>query len=145
MADQDGSRRHRRTFAQVVNLTPPPTHRQFATERVRARIKERKAGKKLREALDRRAEGDEHGGARVNPAELARVWNSLAFRDLRRRLTETEQESFAPILRPYMAGETRPAVWHATLNAVAALRRASEPVVGAPRQWRQTWPSDQEW
>jgi hypothetical protein len=118
-----------RSFAQVVNLTPPPTHRQFATERVRARIKERTARKKLHDAL---AEGDKQGRARVNPAEVARIWGSLAFRDLRDILTEPEQEKLRAHLAAYMAGETTPAVWHATLNAVATLRRASEPVVGAP-------------
>jgi hypothetical protein len=120
-----------RSFAQVVNLTPPPTHRQFATERVRARIKERRAGKKLHDAL---AEGEQQGRARVNPVELARVWSSLAFRDLRRSLTETEQEKLRAHLAAYMAGETTPAVWHAAVNAVAALRRASDSVVGAPRR-----------
>jgi hypothetical protein len=135
---------HDRRFAQVVNLTPPPTYRQFATERVRARIKERKAGKKLREALDRRAEADEQRRARVNPVELARIWNSLAFRDLRASLTETEQERLRASLAAYMAGEMTPAVWHATVNAVAALRRVSEPVVGAPRRRRQSWPAAEE-
>ena len=141
MASQDG---RSRSFAQSVNLTPPPAHKQFATERVRARIKERKARKKLRH-LDRLAEGDEQGRARVNPAELARIWSSLAFRDLRDSLTEPEQEKLRAHLAAYMAGETTPAVWHATLNAVAALRRASEPAVGAPRRWRQTWPTAEEW
>ena len=95
MADQD------RRFAQVVRLTPPPTYRQFATERVRARIKERKAGKTLREALDRRAEADEQGRGRVNPVEVARVWNLTTLRDLRADLPPSEQESFVPCWRPF--------------------------------------------
>ena len=48
MVDKDEAFRHERTFAQAFNLTLPPTHKQFATERVPARIKEREAGKKLR-------------------------------------------------------------------------------------------------
>jgi hypothetical protein len=120
-----------RSFAQVVNLTPPPTHRQFATERVRARNKERTARKKLHDAL---AEGDKQGRARVNPAEVTRIWGSLAFRDLRDILTEPEQEKLRAHLAAYMAGETTPAVWHATVNAVAALRRATDSVVGARRR-----------
>jgi hypothetical protein len=126
MIDNDEALRHDRNFAQVVRLTPPPVHKQFAAERVRARIKERKARKKLRNALDR-AEAAEPARRRVNPVELARVWSSLAFRDLRRSLTETQQERLRAHLAAYMAGETTPAAWHATVNAVAALRRASEP------------------
>lgn len=139
MADQD------RRFAQVVRLTPPPTYRQFATERVRARIKERKAGKTLREALDRRAEADEQGRGRVNPVEVARVWNLTTLRDLRADLPPSEQEKLRALLAAVLSGETELSVWHKTLNALTALRRVSEPAVGAPRQWRQTWPSDQEW
>jgi hypothetical protein len=139
MADQD------RRFAQVVTLTPPPTHRQFATERVRARIQERKAGKKLREALDRRAEADEQGRGRVNPVEVARVWNLTTLRDLRADLPPSEQEKLRALLAAVLSGETELSVWHKTLNALTALRRASEPAVGAPRGWRQTWPAEQEW
>jgi hypothetical protein len=142
MASQNG---RSRSSAQSVSLTPPPTHKQFATERVRARIKEREAGKKLRKALDRRAEAGEQGSARANPVELARVWNSLAFRELRDNLTQPEEEKLRAHLAAYMAGETPPAVWHATLNALAALRRASEHAVRAPRRWRQTWPAVEEW
>jgi hypothetical protein len=145
MADQNESRGHERTFAQAVILTPPPTYRQFATERVRARIKERKAAKNLRKALDRRAEVGEHALARANPVELARVWSSLAFRQLRDSLTEPEQEKLRAHLAAYMAGETTAAAWCSTLNAVAALRRAAEPAVGAPQRWRQTWPAAEEW
>ena len=118
---------HNRSFARVVNLTPPPRHSQFATERVRARIKERRARQNLREAL---AEGEQRSRARGNPAEVARVWGSLAFRDLRGVLTEPEQEKLRAHLAAYMAGETTPAAWHATVNAVAALRRVSETGVG---------------
>jgi hypothetical protein len=32
-----------------------------------------------------------------------------------------------------------PSAWRATLTLVVDLRRASEPAVGAPRRWRQTW------
>jgi hypothetical protein len=130
---------HDRRFAQVVILTPPPTHRQFATERVRARIKKRRAGTKLRETLDRRAEADEQGRARVNPAEVARVWNLTRFRDLRANLPPAEQQKLWDLLAAVMSGETAPEVWWATINALAALRRASEPAVGATRRWRQTW------
>ena len=142
MASQNG---RSRSFAQSVTLTPPLTHKQFATERVRARIQERKAGKKLRMALDRRAEAGEQGRASVNPVELARVWNSVTLRDLRDCLTQPEEEKLRAHLAAYMAGETTPAVWHAAVNAVAALRRASEHAVGAPQRWRQTRPTADEW
>ena len=130
---------HDRRFAQVVTLTPPLTHRQFAAERVRARIKERKAEKKLRDALDRRAEGGERDFAKVNPVELARVWNLTRFRDLRADLPPAKQQKLWDLLAAVMSGETAPEVWWATINALAALRRASEPAVGATRRWRQTW------
>jgi hypothetical protein len=96
-------------------------------------------------ALDRRAEAGEQGRASVNPVELARVWNSVTLRDLRDCLTQPEEEKLRAHLAAYMAGETTPAVWHATLNAVAALRRAAEPTIGVPRRWRQTWPTEQKW
>jgi hypothetical protein len=127
MASQNG---RSRSFAQSVTLTPPPTHKQFATERVRARIKERKARRKLR------AEAGEQGRASVNPVELARVWNSVTLRDLRDCLTQPEEEKLRAHLAAYMAGEMTPAVWHAAVNAVAVLRRASEHAVGAPKRWR---------
>jgi hypothetical protein len=145
MANQSGSRRHDRTFAQAVRLTPPPTHKQFAAERVRARIKTRAAGKKLGKALDRRAETVEQDPRRVNPLELARVWNSLALRELRDCLTQPDEDKLYARLAAYMAGETTAASWCATINALAGLRRAAEPAVGAPRRWRQTWAVEQEW
>ena len=37
-----------------------------------------------------------------------------------------------------------PDAWRATLTLVADLRRASEPAVGAPQRWCQTWP-EQDW
>jgi hypothetical protein len=84
----------------AVNLTPPPTYRQFATERVRTRIKERKAGKKLRKGLDRRAETVEHDPPRVNPLELARIWSSLTLRESRDCLTQSEEDKFRPMSSP---------------------------------------------
>ena len=69
----------------------------------------------------------------------------FSLRELRDSLTQPEQEKLHAHLAAYMAGETTPAVWHATLNAVAALRRASEPAVGAPRRWRQSWPAIGGW
>ena len=124
-------------------IEPPPIKKAMAGSKMPpilqpTRIKEREAGKKLRKALDRRAEAGEQGSARANPVELARVWNSLAFRELRDSLTQPEEEKLRAHLAACMTGETTPAVWHATLNALAALRCASEPAVGAPRRWRQT-------
>jgi len=45
------------------------------------------------------------------------------FRDLRRSLTETEQEKLRAHLAAYMADETTSAVWRAAVNAVAAAPR----------------------
>jgi len=133
-----------RSFAQSVNLTPPPTHKQFATERVRARIKERKASNELHSALDRRAEAGEHGRVRANPVELARIWNLISLRDLRTDLPPSEQEKLWNLLAAVLSDETPPSVWHKTLYALGALRRASETAVGASRRWRQTWPAVEE-
>jgi hypothetical protein len=132
-----------RSFAQSVNLTPPPAHKQFATERVRTRIKERKAGRKLRQVLDRCPQGQQCR-ARVNPVELARIWNLIILRDLRTDLPPSEQEKLWNLLAGVLSGETPPSVWHKTLNALGALRRSSEPAVGAPHRWRQTWPAVEE-
>jgi hypothetical protein len=89
---------------------------------------ERRIGKAL-EAEPRRV-------ARANPVELTRIWSSLAFREPRDSLTQPKQEKLPAHLAAFMAGETTPAVWHATVNAVADLRRASDPVIGAPRRRR---------
>ena len=48
-------------------------------------------------------------------------------------------------LLAYIAGETTPAVWHAVVNVVVALRRASETAVEAARRWPQRWPTAEEW
>jgi hypothetical protein len=73
-----------------------------------------------------------------------RVDDQLGVRDLRADLHPIEQEKLGCLLAAVLSGETVPEVWRATLNAVAALRRAAEPAVGAPRRWRQTWPAEQE-
>ena len=112
---------------------------------MRARIKERTARKKLHDALDRRAEAAEPARGRVNPVEVARVWNLTTLRDLRADLPPSQQEKLRALLAAVLSGETELSVWHKTLNALTALRRASEPAVGAPRGWRQTWPAEQEW
>jgi hypothetical protein len=83
--------------------------------------------------------------ARANPVELARIWNSVGLHDLRDALPPFEQEKLRNTLAAVLSGETSPAVWRATVNALAALRRASEPAVGAPRRWRQSWPAAEEW
>ena len=133
-----------RSFAQSVNLTPPPLTSNSQRSGCARASKSAQPGRNSARPSTAAPRG-EQGRARVNPVEVARVWSSLAFRDLRDSLTESEQEKLRAHLAAYMAGETTPAVWHAAVNAVTALRRASETAVGAPRQWRQTWPSMEDW
>jgi hypothetical protein len=130
-----------RNFAQGVSLTPPPKHRQFATERVRARIKERMAQKTLERALERDVEPGERAYVRSLPIEAARIWNLLSLRELREALPQREQERLRAQLDAVLCGECSPEVWRRTLIALAELRRASELPIGAPLRWRQTWPS----
>jgi hypothetical protein len=115
-------------FARRFSLVPPPRDRQFRTAALKADRSKRAAKRRVEKAL----EAEPGRIAQANLVELARVWSALAFRDLRRSLTEAEQERLRAHLAAYMAGETTPAVWHAAVNAVAALRRATDSVVGAP-------------
>jgi hypothetical protein len=110
-----------RGFAQRVSLTPPPKHAQFATERVHARIKERRARKTVEQALGRRDETGERARMQPSPIEAARIWNLASLRELREALPLREQER--------------------TLISLAELRRAAELPNGAPRPSQQTRPS----
>jgi hypothetical protein len=116
-------------FARKFPLVPPSVDKQYRSQVLKAARSRRAAERRVGKAL----EAEPGRVARADPVQLGRVWSSFAFRDLRRSLTDPEQERLRAHLAAYMADETTPAVWHAAVNAVAALRRATDSVVGAPR------------
>jgi hypothetical protein len=60
-------------------------------------------------------------------------------------LTQPEEEKLRATLRSKLPGETRPAGWHATLNALAAMRRACEPSVRSAAPIAPEMACGEEW
>jgi hypothetical protein len=70
---------------------------------------------------------DEDKGARgVSTAELARLWASAAFRDLRAGLPPQEEEKLHRQLAAVLSGESSPSAWWATVSALRETRRAAD-------------------
>ena len=109
-------------YARPFNLVPPPRDRQFRTATLKAERSKRKAERRLAAALD---EGGEAVRA-VNTAELARLWGSAAYRDLRAGLPPQEEEKLHRQLVGVLSGETPLAVWHATIASLREARRAAD-------------------
>ena len=135
-----------RGYARPLSLTPPPTHMQFAVERVRASIKQRVAKKALDKALDKGADDDKASARAINTAELpaSGLPSGIAncaptFAAGGRRLHH--------LLAAVLAGEEgAAAIWWATLSALREARRAAEVPIGArPRKWRQSYPDPNGW
>ena len=120
---------------------------QFAVERVRAGIKRRVAKKALGKVLDKGADADKASARAVNTAELARLWGSFAFRELRADLPPHQAEELHRRLAAVLAGEEGSAeVWWATISALRDVRRSAEVPIGAPsRKWRQSFPDLNGW
>jgi hypothetical protein len=76
-----------KAYARPFSLVPPPRDRQFRTAALKAERSKRKADRRLASALDE----DETIHA-VNTAELARLWGSAAYRDLRAGLSPEDEE-----------------------------------------------------
>ena len=101
----------------------------------------RKAERRLAAMLD-----DDRTVHAVNTAELARLWASAAFRDLRAGLSPQEEEKLHRQLAGVLSGESSPAVWWATVSAIREARRAAELSADArPRKWRQVFPDVNGW
>ena len=82
----------------------------------------------------------------VNTAELARLWGSAAYRDLRAGLPPQEEEKLHRQLVGVLSGETPLAVWHATIASLREARRAADLAADVrPRKWRQAFPDLNGW
>ena len=132
-----------KSYARPFNLVPPPRDRQFRTATLKAERSKRKADRRLASALD---EGEAEAVHTVDTAELARLWGSAAYRDLRAGLPPQEEEKLHRQLIGVLSGETPFAVWHATIASLREARRAAELLADArPRKWRQSYPDLNGW
>jgi hypothetical protein len=130
-----------KAYARPFSLVPPPRDRQFRTAALKAERSKRKADRRLASALDE----DETIHA-VNTAELARLWGSAAYRDLRAGLSPEDEEKLHRQLAGVLAGDTPLAVWHATIASLREARRAADLAADArPRKWRQSYPDLNGW
>jgi hypothetical protein len=127
--------------ARPFSLVPPPRDRQFRTMQLKADRSRRRAEQRRAAALD-----DGRTLQAVNTAELARLWASAAFSDLRFGLPPHEVEKLHNQLASVLSGETSLKVWHATIAALREARRAADLCDDArPREWRQSWPDLNGW
>ena len=128
-------------YARPFNLVPPPRDRQFRTAALKAERSKRNADRRLAAALD----AGEAVQA-VNTAEVARLWGSAAYRDLRAGLPPQEQEMLHRQLVGVLSGDTPLAVWHATIASLREARRAADLAADArPRKWRQSYADLNGW
>jgi hypothetical protein len=133
----DGVNPHARRFS----LVPPPRDRQFRTTRLKAERSKRSAEQRRATALE-----DGQTGHAFNPTELARIWASAAFCDLRFGLPTHEVEKLHNQLASVLSGQTSLKVWHSTIAALREARRAADLSADAqPRKWRQSWPDLNGW
>jgi hypothetical protein len=97
----------------------------------------------LASALD---EGEPEVVHAVNTAELAHLWGSAAYRDLRAGLPPQEEEKLHRQLVGVLSGETPLAVWHATIASLREARRAADLATEVrPGKWRQSYPDLNGW
>jgi hypothetical protein len=130
-------------YARPFSLIPPPRDRQFRTSTLKAERSTRGAERRLAAALDK---GEGEAVRAVNIAELARLWTSAAFRDLRTGLPPHEAEKLHRQLAGVLSGEIPLAVWHSTIAALREARRAADLSDDArPRKWRQSRPDLSDW
>ena len=129
--------------ARPFNLVPPPRDRQFRTAALKAERSKRKADRRMASALD---EGEAEAVHAVNTAELARLWGSAAYRDLRAGLPPQEEEMLYRQLVGVLSGDTPLAVWHATIASLREARRAADLAAEVrPRKWRQVFRDVNGW
>ena len=130
-----------RPLARPFSLIPPPRDQQFRTAQLKVERSQRKAERRREAAL----EVGEVGRAGYTP-ELARLWASAPFRELRRDLPPHEAEKLHQQLAAFLSGEGSVSAWHATLFALREARRAAEIPAGVhPRKWRQSFSSFDYW
>jgi hypothetical protein len=129
------------SYARPFSLVPPSRDRQFRTTQLKAERSKRRAEQRRAVALD-----DGQTRHAFNPTELARIWASAAFRDLRFGLPTHEVEKLHNQLSSVLSGETPLKVWHATIATLREARRAADLCNDArPRKWRQSWPDLSDW
>lgn len=135
-----------RPFARPFNLVPPTRDKQFRAGQIKVERSKRKAERRVRAALEARTYGDAPPRG-VDLAELARLWGSFGYRELRRDLSPHEAEELHRRLAAVLAHEEgAAAVWWATISALREVRRAAEVPIGAPsRKWRQSFPDLNGW
>jgi hypothetical protein len=127
--------------ARPFSLVPPPRDRQFRTTQLKAERSKRYAEQRRAAALD-----DGQTVHTINTAELARLWASAAFSDLRFGLPPHEVEKLHNQLSSVLSGETPLKVWHATIAALREARRAADLSDEVrPRKWRQSYPDLSDW
>ena len=128
-------------YARPFNLVPPPRDRQFRTAQIKAERSKRRTEQRRAAALD-----DGQTGHAYNPTELARIWASAAFCDLRFGLSPHEVVKLHNQLASVLSGEISLKVWHATIAALREARLAADLSNDArPRKWRQSWPGLSDW
>jgi hypothetical protein len=128
-------------YARPFSLVPPARDRQFRTAQLKAERSKRRAEQGRAAALE-----DGQTAHAFNPTELARIWASAAFRDLRFGLPTHEVENLHNQLASVLSGETPLKVWHATIATLREARRAADLSDDArPRKWRQSWPDHSDW
>jgi hypothetical protein len=133
-----------RPFARPFSLVRPPRDRQFRTAQLKVERSQRKAQRRLEAKLDNGDPGD--AVRAVNIVELANLWGSFGYRELREDLSPQEAEQLPRQLAGFLAGEVSLAAWHATILALREVRRADELPVGArSSKWRQSWPDLNGW
>jgi hypothetical protein len=87
-------------YARPFSLIPPPRDRQFRTTQLKAERSRRSAEQRRAAALD-----DGQTGHAFNPTELARIWASAAFCDLRFGLPPHEVEKLHNQLSSVLSGD----------------------------------------
>ncbi len=130
-------------FARPYNLVRPPRDRQFRTAQLKVEREQRVAQRRLEAKLNAGGEACQV----VYPPELAGIWNTFGYRELRRDLPPEAVEKLHRQLAAVLAGEEGAAtVWWATLAALRQARLAAEVPIGAPsRKWRQVFGAFDYW
>jgi hypothetical protein len=132
-------------YARPFSLVPPPRDRQFRTSALKAERRQRKAERRMAAALEAREDGDAPPRG-VDMAELARLWGSFGYRELRRDLSPEDEERLHRQLAGVLAHEISLEVWHVTIFALNEARRAAEVPVGTrPRKWPTSYPDLHKW
>jgi hypothetical protein len=140
-----------RSCTRKFSLNAPPRGKQFRVELAKALAAERRAARKLTQALDARAGAPltveaVARGPRVNPLELMRAWPSPGILNLRRDLDAQAEEQLRNRLEALLAGELGEETWLKIVSVITEARRAADRLDEMrPRKWMQTFNAPDEW